>query len=145
MVLRPATPADVEDLFDVWHRAVLATHDFVAPEDLGEFATIVRERYLPHAALVVVAEPDGRPYAFMGLTGANIDSLFVAPERHRRGAGRALVEYARQQCPGGLTVDVNEANGPAVEFYARMGFRRVGRSPTDAAGKPYPILHMRWR
>jgi hypothetical protein len=39
-------------------------------------------------------------------------------------------------------VDVNEQNGQAAGFYARMGFRQAGRSACDAFGHPYPILHL---
>ena len=145
MALRPSRPSDLETLFDVWLRAVEATHAFLSVDDVEEFSTIVRERYLPQHEFTVVVDDDDHPYAFMGMTGSNVDSLFVDPERHRTGAGRALIEHARKLHPGGLTVDVNEDNGQAIAFYERMGFRTTRRSPVDGLGKPYPILHMEWR
>ncbi len=53
-----------------------------------------------------------------------------------------LVNHARQ-LKGSLVVDVNEQNPDAVKFYKSVGFEIVGRSETDAGGRPYPILHMR--
>ena len=62
---------------------------------------------------------------------------------HRgKGGGRRLVEFAQERFPGALKVDVNEQNPEALKFYEALGFRIVGRSPTDTAGRPYPLLHL---
>jgi putative acetyltransferase len=37
---------------------------------------------------------------------------------------------------------VNDQNPGAVAFYTALGFREIGHSPLDHAGKPYPLLHM---
>jgi putative acetyltransferase len=71
-----------------------------------------------------------------------MESLFLAPEFHRRGGGWRLVEHARA-LRGELTVDVNEQNTPAVAFYKACGFVVERRSELDDAGRPYPLLHMR--
>jgi len=44
-----------------------------------------------------------------------------------------------------LTTDVNEQNGQAIGFYESMGFLRVGRSPVDGQGRPYPLIHLEYR
>ena len=56
----------------------------------------------------------------------------------------ALAVYARPKVEEALLdlQDVNEQNVQAVGFYRHMGFVVVGRSPTDDAGRPYPLLHM---
>jgi putative acetyltransferase len=41
-----------------------------------------------------------------------------------------------------LTVDVNEQNPEAVAFYLALGFHVVGRSATDAEGRPFPLLRL---
>lgn len=71
-----------------------------------------------------------------------MESLFLAPEFHRRGGGRRLVDYART-LRGELMVDVNEQNTPAIGFYKACGFVVEGRSELDDTGRPYPLLHMR--
>jgi putative acetyltransferase len=91
----------------------------------------------------VVADAEDRAVGFMGLTGSNIDALFVDPELHGRGIGRALVEHARSVAGDELTVDVNEQNESGAGFYERLGFRRIGRSELDEQGRPYPLLHLR--
>ncbi|MFL5620434.1 MAG: hypothetical protein ACJ79A_18815 [Gemmatimonadaceae bacterium] len=42
-----------------------------------------------------------------------------------------------------LKMDVNERNGAALPFYEALGFSVIGRSPTDAGSRPFPIVHMR--
>ena len=143
MKLRTSTSADTDILFDIWHRAVLATHDFVSKADLDIFTRVVREDYLPSVELLVAVDASDRPLGFMGMTDANIDSLFIDPDRHGQGLGRMLVESAQARFAG-LTVDVNEQNEQAVGFYRRLGFRVLSRSPVDDTGKPYPLLTLGW-
>ena len=121
---------------------VAATHDFVAPEDLELFARIVREEYLPNAAIWVVTDEADRAVGFLGLSGSKVDSLFIDPNHGGRGLGTTLMDHARASASD-LSVDVNEQNAAAVAFYRRLGFRQVGRSPLDDTGRPYPLLHLR--
>ena len=44
---------------------------------------------------------------------------------------------------GVTQVDVNEQNVLAASFYLHRGFEVIGRSETDEAGRPYPLLHLR--
>ena len=39
-------------------------------------------------------------------------------------------------------IDVNEQNTIASRFYQHKGFKIVSRDAFDAAGKPYPVLHL---
>ena len=80
----------------------------------------------------------------MGMTGNEIDALFVDADARGTGVGRVLIEHARSLYPDGLIVDVNEQNTQAVGFYERMGFRVSGSSPVDHEGRPYPLLHLGW-
>lgn len=143
MKTRHATPTDHDRLFDIWLRSVRATHTFLSETDIQELMPHVREYLLTAAAtLWVLEEDDGAALGFMGLTGGEIDSLFLAPEFQRRGGGRALVEHARALA-GKLTVSVNEQNPGAVRFYEACGFIVTGRSDVDSMGRPFPLLHMR--
>ena len=132
----------MERLFRIWQGAVEATHHFLAPEDFADIERLVENDYLPAAQLWVAVGDDDRPLGFMGLSGSNIDALFVDPERHGQGIGRALVAHAQAIARSGLTVDVNEQNESGAGFYERLGFRRAGRSELDDQGRPYPLLHM---
>jgi putative acetyltransferase len=143
MDIRRATPADREVLLDVWLRSVRATHTFLPEEDIRSMTPQVRD-YLASAETEfwVVGDDSGAVMGFMGMSGSKMESLFLAPEFHRRGAGRRLVRHA-QALHGELTVDVNEQNAAARAFYEACGFAVEGRSEVDDQGRPYPLLHLR--
>ena len=142
ITLRASRADDAARLFEIWRDAVDATHHFLSDEDRCEIARIVRDDYIPAADLTVAVDDDDRPLALMGMTGRNIDALFIDSRVHRRGIGSAMIDHAAKD-GSPLKVDVNEQNAGAVGFYRAMGFVETGRSATDDQGRPYPLLHMR--
>lgn len=144
MQVTPLPRPDAEELdalVRLWEASVRATHDFLAPEDLDLYRTLVRREALPGTELYVLRGTDGKFAAFAGISGEHLEMLFVAPERRGEGLGRQLVEHL-VRTRGIRTVDVNEQNAQAAGFYARLGFRIAGRSAADTSGRPYPILHL---
>lgn len=142
-ILRPAMGKDVRRNFEIWRSAVLATHQFLSERDFQDISVLVEKSYLPTAALVVAVDEEDMPHGFLGTTDDNVDALFVHAESRGKGIGRLLLENflaARDQ----VTVDVNEQNRSGRTFYEKMGFRGTGRSDVDDAGRPYPLLYMRW-
>ena len=138
--IRPIKDEERGAAFEIWRRAVAATHDFLSPEDAASIAELVKEQYTPHADLLV-ADRSGAVAGFMGMSALHIDSLFVHPDHFGCGVGRAFVEFARRR-GAPVTVDVNEQNSGAIAFYERLGFVTVRRAPVDNAGRPYPLLFM---
>lgn len=139
MLVRDAVPADLEVLVALWRRAVDATHDFLDPAHVADFEERLR-RELPRAAVRVAVGPDDGPLGFLAARGGEIDMLFVDPSAHRRGVGTALLDDVRAPI---LTLDVNEQNAAARDWYRRRGFVETGRSETDADGLPYPLIRLR--
>jgi putative acetyltransferase len=144
LTIRPATPADFDDLFDIWLASVRVSHSFLSESEIQALAPLVREAALPNLELWVLQLADGKPVGFFGLDGTKLEALFIAPDHQGQGGGKMLVEFARK-LKGPLTVDVNEQNPKAIAFYERNGFIRTGRSETDSGGRPYPLLHYRDR
>jgi len=142
MNIRQARPDELGILLDIWLRAVRATHTFLTEGDVQFYLPLVRDLALPALELWVLVMEDDVPVGFMGLAGSKLEALFLAPEIHRQGGGRRLVEHARR-LKGSLTVDVNEQNAGAVRFYEACGFVREGRSDVDSTGRPFPLLHLR--
>jgi GNAT superfamily N-acetyltransferase len=60
-----------------------------------------------------------------------LTSMAVAPERQRQGIGRILLEEARTMARAwpadALRLDAYQGRAGAGDFYARCGFREVGR------------------
>jgi putative acetyltransferase len=143
MFIRRSLPVERDILLDVWLRSVRATHSFVPEEDVELMIPQVQS-YLASSEpeFWVVCDDSGTIRGFMGMAGNKMESLFLAPDFLRRGAGRRLVQHA-QELYGELMVDVNEQNQAARAFYEACGFVVEGRSDLDDEGRPYPLLHLR--
>lgn len=139
--IRPSRPSDADTIFEIWRRAVDATHHFLTPGDRRAIDEDVQV-LLPQLSLWVAVDEDDRPTGFMSMSDLSLDALFIDPLKHGIGIGRALVEFALRSSSYILT-DVNEQNEQALAFYRRLGFKEVGRSPIDGQGRPYPLIHMR--
>ena len=86
MTIREALPTDHATLLDIWLRSVRATHTFLTEDDIQTLYPIVRDMALPALELWVWCE--GEVLAgFMGLSGAKVEALFIAPEFARRHLG----------------------------------------------------------
>ena len=140
LTIRDSRPGDGARAIAIWRSAVDATHDFLSPAHREEIDELVCS-FLPETPLVLAVDESGVAIGFMILTGACMEGLFIHADHRGKGVGRALVEHALALHPA-ITTEVNEQNGQAVGFYERMGFERTGRSATDDAGRPYPLLHL---
>lgn len=140
-----ARAADLPRLFDVWHSAVVVTHDFLSSADidfLSPFVRIELERVVREQLLHVLRDASGDVYAFLCVNMHKIEMLFVHPEQRGNGAGRRLVTFAIASLDANA-VDVNEHNGLGHGFYLHLGFILENRSELDPFGKPFPILHLK--
>lgn len=140
--LSTATEADLPRLFEVWESAVRATHTFLTEEDIRRLSPLVRDGLAAFGTIHCLRDPQGEVFAFLGVYEARIEMLFVHAAHRNQGSGRFLVRHAVDAL-GATFVDVNEQNVQAIGFYERLGFQTVARSDLDAAGFPFPILHMR--
>ena len=130
---------------EVWEDSVRATHGFLGESDVDALRPLVAEMLASDALeWCVLTSADDVVFGFMGRADERIEALFIDPAYFRRGAGSVLVAHA-QRLAGetALVADVNEQNPAALEFYEALGFAVIGRSPTDAGGRPFPILHLR--
>ena len=144
MHVRPARPEDRQRLLELWERAVRATHTFLADSDVVALRPLVAAELAGDTVdwWVLVAATE-TPVGLLGYGRDTIEALFVDPDHLRQGGGKLLVAHAQSLAAGALSVDVNEQNESALRFYRALGFSVTGRSPTDGAGRPFPLLHMR--
>lgn len=139
--LEPLAAGHYPAIVELWEAAVRATHGFLAETDIAGIRAALPAAYLPAVALFGALDGQGRLLGFAGTAGDVLEMLFVAPDWHRRGVGSQLLRHAVEQL-GICRVDVNEQNPAATAFYLAHGFRQRGRSATDGAGRPYPLLHL---
>jgi putative acetyltransferase len=135
---------DRERLVDLWERSVRATHHFLEDSDVVALRPLVAEELASDAVdwWVLVSATEAL-IGFLGFASDTIEALFIDPDHHGQGGGKFLVAHAQSLGAGALAVDVNEQNEAALRFYKTLGFSVVGRSPTDAGGRPFPMLHMK--
>lgn len=144
MRIRTGTSADVSRALAIWRAAVDATHGFLTPNDRIEIDRMVAEEFLPAVAMWLVEDAAGEVQGFLVMDGEMIDALFVDPAVHGQGFGSALLAHALVLSPQ-ATVDASEQASNALPFYEKRGFVRTGRSDTDPQGRPYPLVHLRYR
>lgn len=72
-----------------------------------------------------------------------LDQLFVAPEHHGKGIGKALLVFAREAMPDEMWLRTAEANIKAIAWYEREGFVRekLEQHPTNGRMMAY----YRWK
>ncbi|WP_300042249.1 acetyltransferase [uncultured Paracoccus sp.] len=142
LAFRPSTDRDLPRVMEIWRRAVDATHHFLAPVDKSAIeAELIK--FFPQVSLQLAVDVAGEPQGFMFLHDGHLEALFIDPDQHGMGIGKALISRAIAAHPE-LTTDVNEQNPEALGFYEHIGFARTGRSSHDGQGRPYPIIHLRY-
>ncbi len=137
--IRPANPADVEQILDFVRRLAeyeKLAHEVVATPERIRRALFGGQRY----AECVLAEADGKPAGFalffhtfstfLALPGIYLEDLFVLPELRGQGVGKALLKrvaaIAVERGCGRLEWAVLDWNEPAIAFY-----RSLGSKPMD--------------
>jgi len=139
--IRPYRADDKSRLLLIWRAASEVGHPFFSKDQLDEQQRLVGEVYLSIAE-TWVAQDDGEPVGFIGLLDSFIGGLFVSPEAHGRGIGRALIAHALER-KHSLELEVYARNENAVGFYRRLGFFEVDRRPTDDNSLPFEVIRLR--
>ena len=137
------SPQWVAQLIGLWDKSVRTSHHFLTEAAIQALRPCVREA-LMEVPLLAVAEEEGTVAGFIGICEDKIEMLFVVLESIGQGVGHALVSWAIYE-HGGRYIDVNEQNHHASTIYQHWGGVTVyERTPIDDAGRPDPVLKMRW-
>ena len=134
------TDKDREKVLSVWEKSVIATHNFLKPDDFQEIKILV-ETLNFNDFEVYCLKQNSEIAGFIGVAEGKIEMLFFSPEYIGRGLGRKLIDFAFSELKADK-VDVNEQNTSAVKFYKKLGFKTYERTDKDDQGKEYPLLRM---
>lgn len=131
--------------------AVCAIHDRARPLEVAgvmpgdEVAPMVdaaeEDRFFA-SKTYVAAGPDGRLLGFISIIPPELTWLYVDPDHHGQGVGRALVEHVMGQLGTEGFVICLASNAPAVAFYRRMGFTPAAVFPGDCEGYPCTVYRL---
>lgn len=147
LLIRDAVPADAVAILSIYNHAVLETTAIWndAASDLAG-----REAWLSARQAagfpVLVAEIDGVVAGFAsfgdfraweGYRFTVEHSVYVAPDRHRAGIGRALlaalIERALAAGKHAMIGGIEAGNTASIRLHEALGFREVGRLPQVGA------------
>jgi len=135
LLIRPARASERGMLKALQRRAGLANPSDRAALESHPDAIDLPARQI-EAGQVWVAERDGRIVGFHVTLprddhDAELDGLFVEPERWRSGVGRALVEHAAEWARQNGAACLHVIGDPHAEgFYSSLGFRTVATAST---------------
>jgi GNAT superfamily N-acetyltransferase len=93
---------------------------------------------------VWVVDVSHRPVAFMAMEQDFIDQLYIHPDYQRRGIGKVLLNFAREQSPEHVWLYTLQNNVNARAFYEKNGFvaEKFGISPPPELA---PDVEYHWR
>ena len=119
-----------EKWIEFWRADLTITADFIAKHEV--YVGVVDGTIAGCCALVVSASL------------AELEHMWIDPQRIGNGVGRALFEYTKERARQlGLPELELSADPHAEGFYERMGARRIGEIQADMDGQPRVLPRMR--
>ncbi len=147
LIIREYRENDLKDVLSCWENASKLAHPFLTSEFLDQERYNIPNVHLPSAD-TWVAELDRRVIGFISLLGNEVGAIFVEPEFHGVGAGRALMNKA-QELHGDLEVEVFQANSIGRRFYSNYGFEPMSEKVHEETGNKVLRLkftaHKHWQ
>lgn len=131
-IVREYRAEDLAAVLSSWENATRLAHPFLTDEFLDQERDNIPNLYLPNAETWVI-EQAGQVIGFIALLGNEVGAIFVQPEFHGTGAGKALMDKG-QELRGDLEVEVFEANSIGRHFYQRYGFTPLSESIHEPTG-----------
>lgn len=128
---------DRERVMQIWLNANLQAHGFIDPAYWEEQEEMVGE--MISKADVAVFERGGVIQGLIGLSGQQIEGLFVDEKFRSQGIGRALLDFAKRKYSA-LTLQVYEKNLRAVRFYQREGFSAREKQVDERTGEAEYVM-----
>ncbi len=133
MEIRQYTESDLNSVLDSWEVATRLAHEFMTDEFITQERKNVAEIYLPNTD-TWVAEVDGEVKGFIALMGNEVGAVFLQPNCHGLGIGKALMDKA-QSIHGDLEVEVFKENTIGRKFYSKYGVEHLEEKHHEPTGK----------
>jgi putative acetyltransferase len=141
MQIREYKSSDLEDVLSSWECATRLAHPFMTEEFLAQERENTAERYLPNTETWVV-EINDKVVGFVALMGNEIGGLFLKPEFHGKGIGKALADKAID-LHGDLEVEVFSENSIGRKFYSKYGFELLEEKLHEPTGQQ--VLRLKFK
>ena len=113
--VHPYTDDDLPAVLSAWENASRLAHPFLTDDFMAAERQAIADVYMPQSDTWVLQQ-DGGVIGFISLIGNEVGALFVQPDHHGTGAGRALMDKAKSLHET-LEVQVFAANSIGRRFY----------------------------
>ena len=123
MLIRKYKDTDLNAVLSSWENASRLAHPFLTDEYFEQEREIIPKKHLPNAETWVV-EISNEVVGFIALIGNEVGAVFVQPGFHGKGAGKALMDKARELHKD-LEVEVFSKNSIGRRFYSQYGFEVI--------------------
>ncbi|MBL4785939.1 MAG: GNAT family N-acetyltransferase [Cohaesibacteraceae bacterium] len=133
-MIRNYQPTDIDCVVSVWRKASELAHPFLTREFLDTEADAVRNIY-PQYAEIRVTLVDNQVVGFIAMLEDEIGGLFLDPQYHGIGLGRAMIKDAVSQ-RATINVEVFEKNAIGRRFYEKCGFIFEKEAFHEASNQP---------
>lgn len=133
MQIRQYKETDLAAVLNSWKAATRLAHGFMTDDFIAQERKNVAEIYLPNTD-TWVAKIDGKVEGFIALMGNEVGAIFLQPDCHGRGAGKALMDKA-QTLHGDLEVEVFKENTIGRNFYSKYGFENLKEKLHEPTGQ----------
>jgi putative acetyltransferase len=121
--IRQYMVSDLNAVLDTWEVATRLAHKFMTDDFIAIERKNVADIYMPNTD-TWVAEIDNEVQGFIALMDNEVGAIFIQPDFHGRGAGKALMDKA-QELHGDLEVEVFKENSIGRKFYSQYGFEHL--------------------
>ena len=132
VIIRSYQDFDLNDLLTAWEHATKLAHPFLTKQFLEQEKLNIPNLYLPNADTWVVVDAE-KVVGFMALIGNEVGALFVEPDYHGHGLGKALMDKAKS-LHSKLVLDVFKENKIGRRFYDRYGFQLLEEKMHEETG-----------
>lgn len=131
--IRQYRVSDLNAVLDTWEVATRLAHKFMTDEFIAQERKNIADIYMPNTE-TWVAELDNEVQGFIALMGNEVGALFLQPNCHGKGIGKALMDKA-QKLHGDLEVEVFKENSIGRKFYSRYGFEFLEEKSHELTGQ----------
>ena len=133
MQIRQYRESDLEAVLSSWENAARLAHPFMTDDFIAQERNNVAEIYLPNTDTWVV-EIGNKVQGFIALMGNEVGAIFLQPNFHGKGTGKALMDKA-QELHGDLEVEVFKENPIGRKFYSQYGFVQLEEKWHEPTGQ----------
>ena len=131
-MIRNYEEKDIDELLDAWYSASKVAHPFLSEDFFGRERKNIRELYIPNVETWVY-EKDSKVVGFVSLMENEVGAIFLDPDLHGTGIGRALMEHAKSLRTF-LELYVFKENKIGKKFYDKCGFIKVAEHLHEETG-----------